>query len=142
MAGSGGLAVLLLRNLPGARMMALGATGLLIGVPLTLVGIAGHSLAIFFLGAVVAGAGFGSGFQGAVRSVMPLAAPHERAGVLSIVYVLSYFALGLPAVVGGYRVMHGGGVYNTALEYGAVVTLLAALALVGMLLQRRAAHLN
>jgi MFS family permease len=137
MAGSGGLAVLALRNAAGPRMMALGAGGLFTGVPLTLAGLVEYSVIIFFLGAVVAGAGFGAGFQGAVRSVMPHAEAHQRAGVLSVVYVLSYFAMGVPAVIGGLRAVHGAGVYRTAMEYGAVVTALAAAALAGMLLQRR-----
>lgn len=137
MAGSGGLAVLALRNLAGPRMMALGAGGLATGVPVTLAGLVEYSTLIFFVGAVIAGAGFGAGFQGAVRSVMPHASAHERAGVLSLVYVVSYFALGVPAVIGGFRVMHGGGVYRTALEYGVAVTVLALLALAAMLAQRR-----
>ncbi|HXC38188.1 MAG TPA: MFS transporter [Burkholderiales bacterium] len=137
MAGSGGLAVLALRNFAGPRMMALGAGGLATGVPVTLAGLVEYSTLIFFVGAVIAGAGFGAGFQGAVRSVMPHAAAHERAGVLSLVYVVSYFALGVPAVIGGFRVMHGGGVYRTALEYGVAVTVLALLALAAMLAQRR-----
>jgi len=43
-----------------------------------------------FLGMVVAGVGFASGFQGAIRSVVPLASPEHRAGVLSVIYLVSY----------------------------------------------------
>jgi len=39
--------------------------------------------------------------------VVPLAATHERGGVLSILYVVSYLAMGLPAVVTGFFVVHG-----------------------------------
>jgi MFS family permease len=87
---------------------------------------------VFFVGTAVAGVGFGGGFQGAIRSVLPLAAPHERAGVLSIVYVISYLALGLPAVIAGVVAVHGGGVLTTAREYGIAVMLLAALALLAL----------
>jgi predicted MFS family arabinose efflux permease len=60
--------------------------------------------------------------------VIPLAAPHERSGLLSAVYVASYLALGLPAVVGGFLVAHGG-LLPAAREYGVAVMVLAAIAL-------------
>jgi hypothetical protein len=68
-----------------------------------------------------------------VRSVVPLARPHERAGVLSLLYVVSYLAMGVPAVAAGFLVVHGGGLLDTAREYGAAVMLLALLALIGAL---------
>ncbi len=77
------------------------------------------------------GAGFGAGLQGAVRSVVPFAAPAERAGVLSLMFLVSYLAMGLPAVVAGYLVVHEGNVFRTAQEFGAVVMILATLALIG-----------
>ena len=84
--------------------------------------------------------GFGAGFQGAIRTVIPLAAPHERAGVLSIMYVVSYLAMGLPAVIAGFLVVHAGGVLTTAREYGVAVMVLAAVALVGVIRPRKAAQ--
>ena len=36
--------------------------------------------------------------SGALRSIMPLALPHERAGLMSAFYVLSYLAFSLPAI--------------------------------------------
>ena len=58
--------------------------------------------------------------------VVPLAAPHERAGVLSLLYVVSYLGLGVPAVAAGFGVVHGGGLVVTAREYGIAVIALAA----------------
>jgi hypothetical protein len=46
--------------------------------------------AVFFAGSAIAGAGFGSGFQGGIRLVVPLAAAHQRAGLVSLLYVVSY----------------------------------------------------
>ncbi|HSS88036.1 MAG TPA: TetR/AcrR family transcriptional regulator, partial [Streptosporangiaceae bacterium] len=48
------------------------------------------SAAVFFAGSAIAGAGFGSGFQGGIRTVVPLAAAHQRAGLVSLLYVVSY----------------------------------------------------
>jgi predicted MFS family arabinose efflux permease len=129
LAASGGIAVLLLQMLEGKKMMALGAASLLAGV-----GIAGFALtrsevALFFLGTAVAGVGFGTGFQGAVRTVVSVAAPHERAGTLSIVFLISYIALGAPAIIAGSMARHTN-LLATAQVFGAVVMALAAAALI------------
>jgi predicted MFS family arabinose efflux permease len=87
---------------------------------------------------IVAGAGFGSGFQGGIRTVVPLAAPHQRAGLVSLLYVVSYLGLGVPAVLAGFGVVHGGGLIVTARYYGAAVIALAALALIGLAKNRPA----
>jgi hypothetical protein len=115
-----------------------GVLALIAGVALTLVsigsGAGGPGPATgFFLGSVIAGFGFGAGFQGAIRMVVPLVEAHERAGVLSLLYVVSYLGLGVPAVIGGVLVVHGGGLLDTAREYGAAVIVLAAASLVGLL---------
>jgi predicted MFS family arabinose efflux permease len=68
--------------------------------------------------------------------VVPLAEPHERSGLLSLVYVVSYLGMGVPAVIGGVLVVHGGGLLDTAREYGGAVIVLAAAALAGLLLRR------
>ena len=65
--------------------------------------------------------------------MVPLAAAHERAGLVSLLYVVSYLGLGVPAVLAGFGVVHGGGLIDTARYYGAAVIVLAALALVGLL---------
>ena len=63
--------------------------------------------------------------------MLPLVRPNERAGVLSVLYVIAYLAMGLPAVLGGISVVHGGGVFVTAREYGVGVMALAAIAFSG-----------
>jgi predicted MFS family arabinose efflux permease len=117
-------------------VLTFGTAALVAGVALTLAAIPAHSAVVFFAGAVIAGSGFGGTFQGAIRMVLPQAQPHERAGVLSIIYIIAYLAMGLPAVLGGVRFVHGGGVFTTAREYGVAVIALALVALVGTLIQR------
>jgi MFS family permease len=136
LAGSGALTVLALRNRSPRTVTSLGAGALVVGVPVTLLAITTSSVPVFFVGAILAGAGFGAGFQGAIRTVVPLAAPSERAGVLSILYIIAYLAMGVPAVLGGIRAVHGGGMFTTAREYGIAVMALAALALIGTVLRR------
>jgi MFS family permease len=137
LAASGGIAVLTLRAVPARTMMLAGTLALLAGVGGTLIAISLRSEAVFFAGTALAGAGFGGSFQAAIRTVVPVAAAEDRAGVLSVVFVVSYLAMGLPAVMAGYLVVHGGGLLTTAREYGAAVMLLAALALLGLVWRRR-----
>jgi predicted MFS family arabinose efflux permease len=131
LAGSGALTVLLTHKETPEKVMTLGTLALFSGVALSLLAVANTSPALFFLGTAVAGAGFGAGFQGAIRTVMPLARPNERAGVLSVLWAISYLSMALPAVLGGLRVVHGGGLLVTAREYGFAVMTLAALGFLG-----------
>lgn len=133
LAGSGGISSLLTQRLEARTLMIYGATALFAGVALTVGSLSYHSAEVFFLGTLLAGSGFGTAFQGAIRTVVPLAAPHERGGVLSVIFVVSYLALGLPAVIAGYFVARSGDLLLIARDFGALVMLLAALALVGTL---------
>lgn len=144
LAASGAITVLLLRNSAPRSVMLLGTVSLVVGVGVTVAAINEGSAVGFFVGTVIAGIGFGAGFQGAIRTIVPLAAPHERAGVLSLVYVVSYLSMGLPAVIAGFLVVDGGGLLDTAREYGVTVMILAALALLGLILEsvRRPAALE
>ncbi len=133
LAGSAGVAVLLTQRLEGRSLMIYGATALIAGVAVTVTSLSYHFAPAFFLGTALAGSGFGTGFQAAIRTVVSLAARGERAGVLSVIFLISYLAMGLPAVIAGYFVARQGDLFTTARELGAVVMVLAALALVGTL---------
>ncbi|MFJ2960045.1 MFS transporter [Streptomyces sp. NPDC087270] len=143
LAGAAALSVPLLRETPTRTVMVSGVSALIVGVAVTVLSIGSGaggtgSEVGFFVGSAVAGFGFGAGFQGGIRLVLPLVQPHERAGVLSLLYVVSYLGMGVPAVIAGVLVVHGGGLLDTVREYGAAVILLSAVALVGLLLGRRA----
>ena len=94
---------------------------------------------VFFTGTAIAGAGFGAGFQGGLRTIVPLAGPDERAGVIAVIYVISYLALGLPAIGAGVLVVHTT-VTHTALLFGLGVIALAASTGAGILLGARRAR--
>jgi sugar phosphate permease len=117
-------------------VMLTGILALITGVAVTVMGVSLGSAAVFFTGSAIAGVGFGSGFQGGIRLVVPLAAAHQRAGLVSLLYVVSYLGLGVPAVLAGFGVVHGGGLIDTARYYGAAVIALATLALLGLLKTR------
>ena len=121
-----------LRNRPAATALVLGGTLLPIGIMLLLLGVHSASLALFFLGTLVAGCGFGAGFLGAVRSLVSLARPNERAGLMSAFYVLSYLAFCLPSLLAG-NLTRTFGLVATTDGYGAVLIILSVGALLALM---------
>jgi MFS family permease len=125
----GFVAVLLLRALSTPRLLVTGALVLAAGLLVTLTGAhAGHA-GLFFVGTILAGMGFGSAFQGALRSVLPLAEAHERAGLMAAFYVLSYLAFSVPAIIAG-TMAHVVGLRLTTDVYGTTLVVLAGLTVV------------
>jgi predicted MFS family arabinose efflux permease len=129
--------VYLLRKAPARAVMLAGIAALAAGVAITLVALGTGSAWLFFAGTAVSGVGFGSGFQGGVRTVVSVAAPHERAGVLSLLFTVSYLGLGVPAVAAGFLAAHGAGLTGAARDYGAALLVLAALAVAALARTRR-----
>jgi hypothetical protein len=92
----------------------------------------------FFAGATVAGIGFGAGHG--VRLVAPSAHPDQRAGVLSVLHMVSSLGLGIPAVAAGVAVVRGGGLVATSYVYCLPVIPLAALATANLIRLRSPEH--
>jgi MFS family permease len=66
--------------------------------------LAGRVLQGLATGGALVGIGMGAGLQGGFRTVVPLAPPRERAGVLLVLYVISYCGMGiLPSSPGSSR---------------------------------------
>jgi predicted MFS family arabinose efflux permease len=135
LAACGGLAVLVFQRREPQDMMMFGVASLFAGVAIAVVSLPYSAIALFFIGTAIAGIGFGAGFQGAVRTVVPLASAHERAGVLSIVFIICYIAMGVPAVIAGWMIAHHGDIVATAQIFGAVIMALAGAALLGSVLR-------
>lgn len=135
---TGALSIYTLRNQMADKMLRLAASLLMVGLVLVLLAVHAASLPLFFVGTLVTGSGFGAGFLGALRSIMPLALPHERAGLMSAFYVLSYLAFSLPSLLAGSltRVF---GLIPTTDGYGAVLIVLSTVALLGLSRQARPA---
>ena len=124
--------VYLLRHVPARSVLVWGIAGLVAGVALTLIALGAGSVALFFAGTAVSGVGFGAGFQGGIRTVVPEAAPHERAGVLSLLFVISYLGMGVPAVAAGVGATDGLGLLGSARVYGIALIVRAGFALAGL----------
>lgn len=131
---SGAAAVLLLRSWPQSRALHAGSLALVVGTLTVLAGVDLGRADLLLVGSAVAGVGFGGGFLGAVRTIMPLAKPHERAGLMAAFYIESYVAHVLPAIAAGYAV-GAIGLVTTANVFGAAIILLAAAGGVRLLLR-------
>ena len=121
-----------------ARVMLAGCLAVTVGAAVTFVAIETGTPWALFLGTAIAGLGFGPGFLGAYRSTVtvPGVSPGERAGLITAIYVVSYVATAVPAVIGGITTALYG-LHDTALVYSVAVGALTATAAV-ILLTRRA----
>ncbi|WP_433534168.1 MFS transporter [Micromonospora sp. CA-249363] len=135
----GSVAVLLLRDTAARTVILTGIVALILGMVVTVVSVMAESVPGFFVGLALGGVGFGGGFQGSLKTIMPLVEAHERASVLSLLYVVCYVGFGLPTVIAGFLVVYAGGLPRTADEYSVAVILLAVVALFGLRRATRAA---
>lgn len=134
---SGAISIMNLRLKAPRLALLVGCSFLAAGVSVVLVAVDLGWLWLFFTGTVVAGIGFGASFLGALRLLLPLAHAHERAGLMSAFLALSYLAFCIPALLAGLAVKTEGLIVTTNV-YGAVVVVLALLALGGLLMRRSA----
>lgn len=133
---SGALAILLLRARPARQVLLGGTLALGLGLAISLLGVWRLSSTLLFAGTLVAGIGFGAGFNASVRSLVVLAPPAERGALMAGFFALSYLAFSLPALAAGLAVGWLG-LGATALGFGLCLLALCALAL---WLMRRGAH--
>ena len=112
-----------------SRVMLGGCLVLIAGAVVTFFSIHSGTPAVFLVGAAVAGFGFGPAFMGAYRAVVASAVPDDRARLITAIYVVSYLATGIPAVIGGIATSRYG-LSRTALVYSLVVAAFAAVAVI------------
>ncbi|HLI58021.1 MAG TPA: MFS transporter [Solirubrobacteraceae bacterium] len=129
-AGVGSLSTIALHRAPGRALTLAGAATMLAGLALTIVAVLVGSVAVYFVASAVVGVGFGAGFQGPVRTLVPLARAEERAGLMSAVFVLSYVGLAVPAVISGALVSGVLSLTTVAVAVAVALAVLTAGALV------------
>ncbi|MGQ9366904.1 MFS transporter [Azospirillum sp. ST 5-10] len=131
---SGAASILWFRQAPARALLGRGPVALGLGVASLLAGVHAGEAVFLIGGTAVAGAGFGASFLGSLRTIMPLASPDERAGLLAAFYIESYLAFSVPAILLG-ALTHSLGLVAATDAYGA---LLLALVVVGAVAVRRA----
>lgn len=130
---SGAVSVLSVRHWPAPSILVAGTVTLVAGVAVTLSGVHLQAASLLLLGTVIAGLGFGAGFFGGARTIMPLAGLHERAGLLAAFYVQSYLAFSLPVILVGLLAPRLGLPLSTYI-YGAAIIVLAIISLAATLI--------
>jgi MFS family permease len=134
---SGGLSSLASRAFDASATVRASAALLAVGTVLTLFAVAAGSPVGMVFGTIVAGVGFGASYGASLRVLLPLAANHERAGLLSAYFVESYLVFALPAIAAGLAAPRFG-LVATALFYGSALAVSALVTLaVEMIAARR-----
>jgi MFS family permease len=133
--GTGALTGLLSFRIKSEKVMAIGASALILGVAAIAAAVTLESTWIFFAASVIGGIGFGAGFQGGLRSVLELLPPLQRGGTLSSLYLVSYMAFGVPTLVAGLLIPTLG-LQNVVYGYAALVMVLSLVALALLLRSR------
>jgi len=124
LSGMGAIAPTLLGRFRPPQMAAIGMASIALGMALLLASLGPRSLPLFFAGAAVAGIGFGAAFSALVQTLAPLAKAHERAELFAALFVASYLAFSVPAMVAGLLIAPFG-LLATVRGYAAVLLLLA-----------------
>ncbi len=128
---AGVVSVVLSRRWPAALVLRRAGLALIGGIAVTLGGVLAQQAAWMVVGALIAGLGFGSAFAGVLKSLLPLAGPGERAGLLSAFYVESYLGFALPAIGVGLVAPHLG-LVKTACGLGLVLIVLTTASLIAL----------
>lgn len=123
------------RNSRPSNVMLGGCTALAGGALITFLAIATRTSAVLLAGTAVAGLGWGPAFTGAYGTIIALARPEERSGLIAAIFTVGYLAFSVPAVIAGIATSHYG-LHKTALVYSPVVAVLAATAAASLLVSR------
>lgn len=124
---------LLARRNPSAVMLG-GCMVLIVGALVTFASIDTGTPVVLFVGTAIAGLGFGPAFMGAYRGTVAAARSDDRTGLITAIYIVSYLATGIPAVLAGIATAHYG-LRKTALVYSVAVAILVAVAVSRLLAQ-------
>jgi MFS family permease len=124
LAGSGAMSQLLFgRSAPWAGA-AYGSLALALGMILIVLSAAADSVALYWIGAVVGGGGFGVAFLGGLRALSVVIPPEHRAAVMSAFYIVAYAAISVPAILAG-SLVSAWGLQSTFEVFGLVIAGLA-----------------
>ncbi|MET8830466.1 MFS transporter [Streptomyces sp. NPDC004610] len=137
LAGTGAVAITLLRSKPASVLLAPSSALLGIGTLISLTGVAQGLAWPAAVGTVVSGIGFGASVLAAFGTLARVAEPHERSAVFALANTVNYLGNSVPAVLGGIAVTSLG-LRTAAVIYALAVTAITFSALALRLNQLRA----
>ncbi|MET4166011.1 MULTISPECIES: MFS transporter [Gordonia] len=118
---------------------AYGFPALAAGVVISLAGVLIESLPLYIVGSIVAGSGWAATFLSVMDNITAATPPAKRGQVFSSVFVASYLAFSVPAVIAGIVVSHIG-LRDTIVGYvGYVLAMVMIAAAFAVTMRRRAA---
>jgi MFS family permease len=126
--GTGAITSFVLRNVATSRLLTTAGSLLTVGAVVGVVGVEFADITLAAAGTVLSGIGFGASALASFGTLARLAAPHERGELFAVALLIAYVAFSVPAVIAGFAATSVG-LHATALVYGGVVAVLAALAL-------------
>jgi MFS family permease len=104
LAGTGAVAQLAFGRVAPWAGAAAGSIALAAGLATIVAATSSGSGALYLVGAIVGGGGFGVAFLGALRSLSAAIPAEHRGAVMSAFYVVAYASLSLPAILAGVLV--------------------------------------
>ena len=104
LAGSGAVAQLVFGRTAPWLGTAVGSLALAVGMLSIVLAASTETTALFWIGAIVGGAGFGVAFLGGLRALSSAIPPQHRAEVMSAFYIVAYLAISVPAIIAGVLV--------------------------------------
>jgi MFS family permease len=110
------------------RAMTIGIYASIVGAVGIISGVLAADLAIMIIGQAIAGVGFGASFTASLSLIFPLAPANQRAGVVAVIYIVSYMGFGVPIVIAG-QLTGPLGLVPTVFWYSVVTVLLALISL-------------
>lgn len=113
----------------------LGYGPLALGVLVTIAAMLLTSLPLYVAGSAVAGLGFGAAFRYAVNALGEAAPDAQRGEVFATMYIVSYLAFSVPALVAGLAAQRIG-LEPTAVAYGVLDVALVVIATVAGIMHR------
>ena len=129
----------LVRSADPRLILIRGSLLLIGGVAITLMAVFFGSIIGLYAGSLMAGLGFGPGFSGILRSLVPLASPERRGALLAAIYAVLYPSFSVPAIIAGIALTRFD-LPDTTYVYGVVVMALAGITTIAVSRRKTAAE--
>lgn len=112
------------KQLPASRVNMISLILLMVGLILLFIAEWCNVPDLFKLGTLIAGIGFGGGFSSSIKEIGFRVPHNERAAAFALVFIISYLALAIPALIAGYSADHIG-IYATILIFNVILVMTA-----------------
>jgi MFS family permease len=128
--GTGTVMSVALRHVSGRAVTIVGLLMTLAGLGVTVAALALSSAGLYLVASVIAGMGFGPGFQGPTRLMTAGTSDRDRPALMAAVFLVAYLGLGAAAIVPGALTSLGISLTQVAANLAIVLAVLSTATLV------------